>query len=100
MITRIYRVEINPELREEFETKFRQVADEFVDGREGLVSVSICKPTEWSPNEYVMVTIWKDVASVKQFAGETWGLPVIPDDMKRFTRQCWLHQFENWEQPE
>ena len=88
MIIRIYRVQINAELRSEFEEKFQLVADEFMQGRVGLVSVDIGRPTPGSPDEYVMVSKWSDVDSVKQFAGQHWDQPVIPNDMRKFTKQC------------
>jgi heme-degrading monooxygenase HmoA len=96
MITRIYRVQIDPELRKEFEAKFQQVCHEVVDGSPGLISVSIGKPTRWAPDEYVMVSSWHNVESVQQFAGEDWEKPMIPEDMRRFTKACWLHQYESF----
>lgn len=94
MIIRIYRVQINPGYREEFEKKFSEVAEQFVAGREGLVSLTIGKPTQFAPDTYVMISNWKDVDSVKSFAGPNWGEPIIPEHMKRYTINCWLDQFE------
>ncbi len=97
MIIRIYRVQIDTELRQEFETQFQKIAKEFMQGRAGLVSVDIGKPTPGSPGEYVMVSKWTDIASVKSFAGEHWDVPVIPEHMRKFTKECWLHQFESFD---
>ena len=101
MIIRIYRVLIDPVYRSEFEEKFAKVAEKFVSGREGLVSVTIGKPiesapTEFAPNVYVLISIWTDIEAVKKFTGENWCQPVIPDQMKKYTGACWLDQFQSF----
>ncbi len=97
MITRIYRVQIVPELRAEFELQFHQVASEFIEGRPGLVSCEIAGPTVHSPDEYLMITKWTDLDAVIAFAGDAWHEPVIPDHMRKYTRECWLHHYESFE---
>ena len=48
-ITRVFRVSIKAELREEFEEKFADVSVRKVQGVPGMISVSIHRPTKWSP---------------------------------------------------
>ena len=95
MITRIFRVIIRPELRQEFEASFEEISVGAVKGRPGNVSVSIGKPTEWSPDEYVMISQWEDRAALINFAGETWNKAVIPPAMEKFLVECWVHHYEN-----
>ena len=96
MIVRIYRVLINPVFRDEFESEFQNVARDFIAGREGLLSVTIGRPVEFAPDTYLMITNWSDADAVKKFAGENWSEPVIPDHMKKYTRDCWLDHFESF----
>lgn len=97
MLTRIYRVQIVPELRAEFELKFQEVASEFIEGRPGLVSCEIARPMAPSPAEYLMITKWNDLDAVIAFAGETWHEPVIPEHMRKYTIESWLHHYESFE---
>ena len=69
-ITRVFRIRIETELREEFEEKFADISVREVQHAPGMVSVSILKPTKWSPDEYAMITDWIDEASLASFAGE------------------------------
>lgn len=96
MIIRIYRVAIVPELRKSFETDFQGVAKEFMADQPGLISAEIGKPTSHSPDEYLMISKWKDLDAVKNFAGTQWQTPVIPDWMQKYTVNCWLHHFESF----
>ena len=55
-ITKVFRVRIETELREEFEEKLADISVRKVQRAPGMVSVSILKPTRWSPDEYAMIT--------------------------------------------
>lgn len=96
MITRIFRVAIHPELREEFEAKFAEISVKAVKDCAGHISVSIGKPTKWSLNEYVMISEWKDESALANFAGESWNKAVIPPGMEKYLVECWVHHYENY----
>ena len=64
-ITRVFRVQIDTELREEFEEKFADISVSTVQQAAGMISVSILKPTKWSPDEYAMITQWIDEESLE-----------------------------------
>ncbi len=93
MIIRIFRVRIYPEFREEFEGQFQKVSVQAVDGRDGFLSASIGKPSEWAPDEYVMISKWRDQKAIMDFSGETWNQPHIPQGMGKFMAECWLHHY-------
>ena len=46
MITRIFRVKIDPSLREEFESRFSSISIDAVQKQKGFISVEIGKPTK------------------------------------------------------
>ncbi|MBB1486190.1 antibiotic biosynthesis monooxygenase family protein [Oceanospirillum sediminis] len=96
MITRIFEVEINPVLRTEFEHDFSNLALPATQATEGCLTVSIGKPTQWTPNTYLMISQWESVQSLINFAGENWGEAVIPDAMARYAAAYRVSHFENW----
>ena len=96
MITRVFRVVIRPELREEFEAKFASISMNVVEGSAGNVSVFIGKPTRWSPDEYVMISQWESESALVDFAGESWNTAVIPPGMEKYLVDCWLHHYEDF----
>ena len=95
-ITRVFRVRIMAELRKEFEEKFADISAQKVQGAPGLQSVAIHRPTEWSPDESAMITVWTDEASLASFAGENWNQPVIPDGMEKFVQETSVAHYRSW----
>ena len=96
MITRIFRVQIYPDLRDEFEAKFADISVKAVQAIKGFNRVSIGKPTKFSPNEYVMISEWKDEQALINFAGSDWNRAVIPQGMEKFVASCSVHHYQNW----
>lgn len=94
MIIRIFRVQIKPELRGDFENKFNEISTPLVKSHRGLISVFIGKPTKWAPDEYVMVSTWNNVTDLEDFVGHNWNQPVIPTGMEKFAIACWVHNYE------
>ena len=97
MITRIFRVQINPELRAEFELKFSDISVKAVESQKGFLSLEIGKPTVWAPDEYVMITHWKDEESLRNFVGEAWNKAHIPESMGKFAKECWVHHYYDYD---
>jgi heme-degrading monooxygenase HmoA len=96
-ITRVFRVRIDAALRREFEEKFADISVRAVKEAPGSLAVAILKPTIWTPDEYAMVSQWKDEESLRAFAGEQWNRAVIPNGMEKFVRECWVHHYEAWD---
>jgi hypothetical protein len=48
----------------------------------------------WSPDEYAMISHWKDEESLKTFAGDDWSQPHIPRGVEKFVDKTWIHHFE------
>ena len=83
-------------MREEFELKFATVSVDAVKSREGLISVSIGKPSRWSPDEYLMLSCWENEESLRNFAGDSWNDPHIPKGMEKFIEECWVHHYTDY----
>lgn len=97
MITRIFRVEIHPELRDEFEAKFRSLSVGAVDSQPGCLSVVIGFPVSATPNEYSMISIWESLDKLIDFLGEDWNQAFIPDGMDRFAKHYSVHHYQSIE---
>ena len=96
MITRIFRVEIVPSLRGEFEPLFQTVSVESVQGADGFIRLDIGRPTDETPNEYMMISVWESEESLIKYVGPNWTEAHIPSGMKNFVVQCWVHHFREF----
>jgi heme oxygenase (mycobilin-producing) len=95
-ITRVFRVRINTSMRQEFQEKFCSVSVQTVNKAPGFISVTIFKPSKWTPDEYAMISEWENEAALKKFAGDQWEHPIIPTGMDKFVIECWVHHYESW----
>lgn len=93
MITRIFRVQIHPEKRTEFEPKFADISIKAIEIQKGFLSVEIGKPSKWNPDEYVMISQWDNEESLRNFVGESWNEAYIPEGMEQYVKQCWVHHY-------
>lgn len=94
MITRIFRVEINQEFVADFVNDFKNISVPLVESQKGLVSVETGSSIDSKNNEYIMISHWDDIASLKQFVGEDWQEALIPHGMEKYVKQCWVYHYE------
>ena len=94
MIIRIYRGIVHDGKQKEFERIFLETALPFVQSQPGLISATPGLPLASSPNEFSIVMKWKDLASVKQFAGENWQQAVIHPDEAHLLKETYVYHYE------
>jgi len=81
MIMRIFRVSIHEGKESEFRDFFLNTALPLVKSQPGIVSVTPGLPRPETPGEFCMVMVWKDVESIRAFAGEDWRQPhILPEE--------------------
>ena len=93
MIVRIFKVRIDPNLRKEFEQKFQEISIPYVQAQKGLISFVVGKPTQWTPDDYLLITHWSSEEDLVTFAGKSCNQAVIPEGMEKFVVQCWVDHF-------
>lgn len=77
MILRIFRARLRPGMRGRFARLCRETSQPMMEAQPGLIYFHICRPIPQRPQEFVLITAWKDLESLKRFVGERWDLPVI-----------------------
>ncbi len=94
MIVRVFRARVRSGKGAEFESLVRTLSIPLVKRQGGLVAFYSGRPTGASADEFVMVTVWRDLASLKAFAGDDWESAVIPEDERPLLRQTFVHHYE------
>jgi quinol monooxygenase YgiN len=94
MIVRVFRAVVHDGKQGEFKEFFLNEARPYVEKQNGLVSLFIGLPDDSSPNEFLMFMHWKDLASIKGFAGEDWNQAVILDEERHLLKEVFLHHYE------
>lgn len=94
MIIRVFRAVVHDGKQKEFEEFFLNQAVPHVSGQSGLISMMVGKPHESSPNEFLMTMIWKDLDSIKRFAGKNWQKAVILEDERHLIKEVFVHHYD------
>jgi heme-degrading monooxygenase HmoA len=94
VIIRVFRPTIHAGKESEFESFLRDTAMPLVSQQKGLVAQHVGRSREPSSTEYVYVTVWKDVESVRAFAGERWQEAVITPEEEHLLRDTWIAHYE------
>ena len=81
MIVRVFQVTVHEGKEREFEEFFREEALPLVGRQPGLIAVTAGVPHTETPRDFCMVMVWKDVESLRAFAGEDWREPhILPEE--------------------
>ena len=99
MIIRVFRPTIHAGKENEFETFLRDVAVPLVSQQSGLVTQHVGRPRDASSTEYLYVTVWEDVESIRAFAGEHWQEAVITSDEEHLLKDTWIGHYEVLQMP-
>ena len=94
MIIRVFRPTIHPGKEAEFESFLHDTAIPLVSQQSGLIAQHVGKPRDPSSTEFVFVTVWEDVESIKAFAGERWQEAVITPEEEDLLQDTWIGHYE------
>jgi len=94
MIIRVFRPTIHPGKERDFESFLRETAVPLVSQQSGLVAQHVGTPRDPSSTEYLYVTVWEDVESIRAFAGEHWQEAVIAPDEEHLLKDTWIGHYE------
>ena len=94
MIIRFFRAIVHDGQVESFKTLFQETILPFVRSQDGLVSASIGLPHESSPNEFSMLMHWRDMESIKKFAGDTWQTAVVLPEEAHLLKETFVYHYQ------
>jgi len=94
MILRIFRAIVHDGRQGEFEAFILDKALPLTRAQDGLVSVAVGLPRSESPNEFSMLTVWRDLAALKGFTGDSWRETVVLPEEAHLLRETHLHHYE------
>ena len=99
MIIRVFRPTIHPGREGDFEAFLRDTAVPLVSQQSGIVAQHVGRPRDPSSTEYLFITVWEDVESIRAFAGERWQEAVIAPDEEHLLKGTWIRHYETLQEP-
>jgi heme-degrading monooxygenase HmoA len=95
VIIRVFRPTIQPGMESEFESFLRDTAVPLVSQQSGLVAQHVGRPRDSASGEYLYVTVWEDVESIRAFAGERWQEAVITPAEEHLLKETWIGHYDS-----
>ena len=80
MIVRIFRAKIHKTRVSDFKRMVQEQSIPWLESSEGMLGYFPAEPFGDNEQEFVMITLWRDIESLKAFAGTDWDNPVVTKD--------------------
>ena len=80
MILRVFRAKIHEDRVADFKRMVQEQSIPWLEKSEGMLGFFPGEPYGTNGDEFTMVTLWRDVESLKAFAGQDWDNPVVTED--------------------
>lgn len=93
MIVRVFRATAKEGHQSAFREFLTGTALPMLEETDGVESVILGEPFPSNPDEFLVITIWRDLQALKKFAGETWMTPVIDDEEKELLEDFTIHHY-------
>jgi heme-degrading monooxygenase HmoA len=94
MIIRVFKPTIHAGKEREFESFLRDTALPLVSRQAGLLAQYVGRSRDPSATDYLYVTVWEDVESIRAFAGERWQEAVITPDEEHLLKDTWIEHYD------
>jgi DNA-binding response OmpR family regulator/heme-degrading monooxygenase HmoA len=95
MIIRVFRGRVQPGKQDEYERLLVHSAIPEFRSQAGLIALHIGTPTERTPDEFLVTTVWKDLAALQAFAGDRWYEAKVGPDEEKLLKQVFVHHYED-----
>jgi antibiotic biosynthesis monooxygenase len=80
MIIRVFRAKIYGGRMPEFKLLVQNQSIPWLTATDGMLGYFAGQPLSDNEEEFVMVTLWRDLESLKAFVGQNWRTPVVTPD--------------------
>lgn len=94
MVIRVFRAHVQPGRQADFEAMARRLSVPLVRKQTGLLGFYAGRPLGHSKDEFVMVTLWDSVESVRAFVGPDWEQAVVPEEERPVLLETFVHHDE------
>lgn len=93
MIIRVFRAQLKPGKRAAFERLCQVVSMPLMRNQPGMLAISIAHPHPKRQNEFILVSVWRDLESLKAFAGEHWREATILPGEADLLEEAWVEHY-------
>ena len=96
-LIRMFRALVKPGMTDEFQAFFLDEALPLVRSQQGMQRATVGLPSDGNPNEFLMISEWDSLDSLKIFAGEKWDTAVIDPREAHLLEETTVHHYYLYE---
>lgn len=97
MIIRVFRARIRNEKVSEFKRMVQEQSIPWLVSTDGMLGYFAGEPLGDDEREFVMVTLWRDLESLKGFVGENWKTPVVTADEAPLVEEMVAYHYQKFD---
>lgn len=98
MILRVFRAVIRDGQVEDFKRLVQEQSIPWLKESDGMLGYFPGQPFGTNKNEFTMVTLWRDLDSIKAFCGDDWDNPVVTEDEEPLVETMYAEHYLRFDQ--
>jgi quinol monooxygenase YgiN len=99
MIIRVFRTRVKPGMHQDYERLIRAEAVPRMRAAPGLVALHVGYPLEDPPQEFLLMSIWEDMRSLRAFVGRHWREAVVLPGEAHLVAESIVDHYESMDDP-
>ena len=93
MIVRIFRAKIRENRISEFKRMVQEQSIPWLKSSDGMLGYFPGEPFGDNEQEFVMITLWRDLDSLKAFSGLDWDNPIVTQDEEPLVEEMFAEHY-------
>jgi hypothetical protein len=98
MILRIFRAVIYRDRVDDFKRMVQEQSIPWLKDSDGMLGYFPGEPYGENDREFTMVTLWRDLDSLKAFCGDDWNNPVVTEDEAPLVEAMYADHYQRFDQ--
>jgi quinol monooxygenase YgiN len=100
MIIRVFRAKIRKDRVADFKRMVQEQSIPWLEKSDGMLGYFPGEPFGENEREFLMITLWRDLASLEAFAGTNWGEPLVTADEAPLVEAMFADHYSGFGKPE
>ena len=94
MFIRVFRAIVHPGKQDQFKKVLEIMTLPNIKYRHGMIAFIPGQPTDANPDEFLLVTVWRDAVAAKKNDGRNWATAIVPPEALPLLREFHVQAYQ------